>query len=86
MAVGGEMLTNEQVMIGVLALLAAERDDRLALKERSNVELRKTEVILADAGLSPTQIGKILAKKPNSVAKTISRARSKGVANETIDA
>jgi DNA-directed RNA polymerase specialized sigma24 family protein len=81
----GENLTNEQVMAGILGLLAAEREDRLMQKDRPSAELRKTEVVLADIGLTPAQIGKVLGKKPNSVAKTISRARSKNTASETPD-
>ena len=77
MAEGGDGLTNEQVMAGVLGLLAAEREDRLAQKDRSGAELRKTEIVLADVGLTATQIGRVLGKKPNSVAKTISRARAR---------
>jgi DNA-directed RNA polymerase specialized sigma24 family protein len=85
MAAGGDNLTNEQVMAGILGLLAAEREDRLAQKDNPKAEIRKTEVVLADAGLTSAQIGKILDKKPNSVTKTISRARAKSAANEAPD-
>jgi len=85
MAVGGEALSSELVMAGVLALLAAEREDRLAQKDRPSAEPRKTEVVLSDVGLTAAQIGRILAKKPNSVAKTISRARARNAGSEAPD-
>lgn len=71
-----EPIPLEQAMAGVLAMLAAERDDNANPSRRSE-DRRKTEVILADAGLAPAQIGQILGKKANSVAKTIERARKR---------
>lgn len=71
----------EQAMAGVLAMLAAERDDNSNPNRRPE-DLRKTEVILADAGLAPAQIGQILGKKANSVAKTIERARKRSAGTE----
>jgi DNA-directed RNA polymerase specialized sigma24 family protein len=65
-----EQLTLEQSMAGILALLAAARDE----DENS----RKTEVILADAGLSAGQIALILGKKSNTVSKTIARYKNGG--------
>ena len=80
-------LTSEQAMVGILALLAADREDRTASRDRvSSEQARKTELVLADAGLTAAQIGRILGKKPNSVAKTISRARAKGIGSEGSDA
>jgi len=67
----------DEAILGLLALAAADREDRLAAREKSDHEPRKTEVVLADAGLTAGQIGRVLNKKPNSVAKTISRARGK---------
>lgn len=77
MATPREGMAADAVMVGVLALLAADRDDRLALGDRQAPEPRKTEVVLADAGLTAAQIGQLLGKKANSVTKTISRARGK---------
>jgi DNA-binding CsgD family transcriptional regulator len=68
-----DQLTLEQSMAGILALLAAARED--------DKNSRKTEVILADAGLSPGQIAMILGKKSNTVSKTIERYK-KGGGNE----
>lgn len=73
-----EKLTQEQLLLGVVALLAADRDDRIATAGPSSSAIRKTEVVLADAGLAALDIAKILNKKANSVTKTITRARAKG--------
>jgi DNA-directed RNA polymerase specialized sigma24 family protein len=85
---GNAPLSVEQVMTGILAMLAAEREDRLAVLSKAKVEPRKTELILSNAGMTPHQIGSILGKKPNTVAKTLSRARAKEdtTVNETADA
>ena len=56
----------------MLALQAAERDERLG-----NAEPRRTEVILADAGLSTGAIATVTGKKPDTVRKSIERARKK---------
>jgi len=69
-----ESINLEQAMVGVLAMLAADRDDRVNLGRRSE-ERRKTEIILAEAGLTAGQIGQVLGKKANTVSKTIERAR-----------
>lgn len=79
-----ESVSLEQAMTGVLAMLAAERDDQ-ANPIRKPEERRKTEVILADAGLAPAQIAIILGKKANSVSKTIERARKRVAAVEGDD-
>lgn len=76
-----EELSMERAIVGLLALLAADRDERLAAVERGKpVPPRRTEIVLADAGFTPHQIGGLLNKKPNSVAKTIARARTKAPA------
>lgn len=76
MAANTEPVTLEQAMSGILALLAVARDDA-ASPDRKNDDKRKTEVILADVGLTPAQIGKLLNKKPKTVSATIIRARGK---------
>jgi DNA-directed RNA polymerase specialized sigma24 family protein len=84
---GSSVLSVEQVMAGILAMLVAEREDRLATLSKEKVELRKTELILSDAGLSANQIAGVLGKKPNTVVKTLSRARVRGdaIVSETAD-
>ncbi len=57
---------------GLLALQAAERNERLG-----NADPRRTEVILADAGLSAVAIATVTGKKPDTVRKSIERARKK---------
>lgn len=70
-------LTQTQVLLGLLALAAADREERIKSKDGQQFELRRTELVLSDAGLSAQQIATLLAKKPNSVARTITRSRSK---------
>ena len=60
-----ETLPLEQAMSGILALLAAEREERVNLDKDLAKEPRKTEVILADSGMSPTQIATVLGKRVN---------------------
>lgn len=76
-----EAINLEQAMVGVLAMLAADRDDR-ANPGRRPEERRKTEIILAEAGLTAGQIGQVLGKKANTVSKTIERARKRPAAAE----
>jgi hypothetical protein len=64
-------LSIEQSMGGVLALLVAEREERL----NDGTEPQKTEAILAAAGVLPTQIAHLTGKKPDAVRKTIQRSR-----------
>jgi DNA-directed RNA polymerase specialized sigma24 family protein len=54
--------------------MAAEREDRL---DSTTDGARPTEFILADAGLSNTEIANLLDKKRDTVQKTIMRARTK---------
>lgn len=75
-----ETLTHEQLLLSLVALIAADREERIA-SSATPESLRKTELVLADAGLSAAEIGKILNKKSNSVAKTISRVRAREVSD-----
>jgi DNA-directed RNA polymerase specialized sigma24 family protein len=83
--VGSGVLRAEAALAGILALLAADRDDRLR-DPNSSERARRTELVLADAGLTPQEISKVLNKKPNTVAKMISRARSKAAGASPEDA
>ena len=83
MSKANEPLSLEQAMHGILALLAAEREERVSY-DKSSVDPRKTELVLADSGMTLTQIASILGKKNKLVSQTIIRARnkdSKGDAN-----
>ena len=70
-------MDQRDALIGILALLAADREERVIAQAKSGAELRRTEVVLADAGIAPAHIAQLLDKKPNSVLKTIARARAK---------
>jgi DNA-directed RNA polymerase specialized sigma24 family protein len=61
------------VMRAVLALLADEREARIA----SDRDARKTEVLLADAGFSIGEIASLLGKNYETVKSTLRRERSK---------
>jgi len=71
-------MTLEQTMRALLALAAADREERVADERAGGA--RRTELVLSDAGLTAAQIGGVLGKKTNTVAKTISRARGKETA------
>jgi DNA-directed RNA polymerase specialized sigma24 family protein len=60
-------------MAGILAMLVDEREERL----RENKGARKTELLLADAGLSIEDIAAVMGKKYDAVRMTISRSRFK---------
>lgn len=66
-------LDDAMVLAGILALLIAEREDRLG-----DEPMRRTEVVLADAGISMGQIARLTGKKYETVKTTLRRARSKG--------
>lgn len=85
MAKDTETLPLEQAMSGILALLAAEREERVNPDKDPNKEPRKTEVILADSGMSPAQIAVVLGKKGKLVSQTIIRARKKEQKGNTND-
>jgi DNA-directed RNA polymerase specialized sigma24 family protein len=67
-------LGQSKTLAGILALLIAEREERLNEKG----EVRKTEVILADAGLSIGEIAALAGKNYDAVKMTIRRGRKKG--------
>lgn len=63
----------EGVMRAVLALLADEREARIA----NDREARRTEVLLADAGFSIGEIASLLGKNYETVKSTLRRGRAK---------
>jgi hypothetical protein len=62
-------VTPEQVLLGILALLAAERDERVG-----GVMPRPTELILTDAGFSPREIAQLTGKEYEAVRSSVRRA------------
>lgn len=61
-------------MTGVLALLAAEREDRLNESDQK-YKPAKTEVILSSAGLTAPEIAVIMGKTAGAAQKAIERGR-----------
>ena len=70
---GGDALTPEKVMRGVLALLAADRDERI-----DKTSARKSELVLADAGFSWQEIARLTGKNPEAVRSLLRRSSKKG--------
>jgi DNA-directed RNA polymerase specialized sigma24 family protein len=70
---GATSVSSESTLRAILALLADEREARV-VNDRS---ARKTEVLLADAGLSIGEIGTLLGKNYDTVKTTIRRSRAK---------
>jgi hypothetical protein len=68
-----EPLDQGKALNAVLALLVAQRDERIGT---NGAEPRKTEVILASAGLNASEIAPLVGKKYDAVAKTIQRGRT----------
>ena len=62
------------VMAGVLAILVAEREERLNGIDDKH-KPAKTEVLLANAGLTATEIAQIMGKNLAAVQKAIQRGR-----------
>ena len=59
----------EAALSGILAVIATQRD------ETDGSPRRKTEVVLADAGLNHQEIGQMLGKGADAVRKVIERDR-----------
>jgi DNA-directed RNA polymerase specialized sigma24 family protein len=60
----------ETALVGVLALLIAQREEA-----GDTTPKRRTELVLADAGFSPSQIARLVGKRPDAVRMAIARAR-----------
>jgi DNA-directed RNA polymerase specialized sigma24 family protein len=65
-------LSTNEILLAILALLVDSREQILADKS----DQVKTELILANAGLSYGTIARLLGKKPDAVRMMISRARA----------
>jgi DNA-directed RNA polymerase specialized sigma24 family protein len=61
-------------MAGILALMVADRDERLS-HNANGKDAPKTEVLLAGAGLDAGQIAPLVGKNVPAVRKAIQRGR-----------
>jgi DNA-directed RNA polymerase specialized sigma24 family protein len=73
-AAAKQKLDEAKVMAGVLALLVAEREDRLNAGSEK-YKPAKTEVVLAGAGLTAPEVAQLVGKNLDGVKKTIQRGR-----------
>ena len=62
-----------QVMLGLLAIHIAEREERID----GDGSPRRTEVVLADAGLTLAEIAALTGKNYDTVKTTVRRARQR---------
>jgi DNA-directed RNA polymerase specialized sigma24 family protein len=69
---GDAEVSSEAVMTGILALLVDDRERRIT----GDKDARKTEVLLADAGLPAPEIASLMGKNTGAVRMAIQRARS----------
>jgi DNA-directed RNA polymerase specialized sigma24 family protein len=63
-------------LVGLLALTIADREERQGAGTP-----RRTELVLADAGLGVGTIAQLTGRKPDTVRKAIARARGAGGAS-----
>jgi DNA-directed RNA polymerase specialized sigma24 family protein len=63
-----------KLMAGVLAILVAEREERLNGTDERN-KPAKTELLLSNAGLAPNEIARVMGKNVAAVKKAIQRGR-----------
>lgn len=68
-------LSLDKSMAAVLAMLVADREDRL--NGTQNGDPRKTELVLATAGLQAAEIAPLVGKNAEAVRKAIQRGRAK---------
>ncbi len=65
-------ISTETAIAGVLALLVDDREHRA----KENKSDAKTEVLLANAGVSIEDIVVLTGKKPDAIRKAVQRARA----------
>ena len=71
--------TAEQLLTAILAVLLDEREQRI----KDQPVARKTETLLADAGLPIAVVAALLGKQTAAVRMAVARARGKTTAEET---
>jgi DNA-directed RNA polymerase specialized sigma24 family protein len=67
------LVSVEAALLGILALLADEREERIA----NDRDARRTEVILHEAGLSIGEVAALLDKNYETVKSAIRRGRGR---------
>jgi DNA-directed RNA polymerase specialized sigma24 family protein len=67
-------IDQEKALAGILALLVAEREERLNGVDEAR-KAAKTELLLAGAGLGAPDIAQLVGKNVEAVRKTIQRGR-----------
>ena len=67
------ILSLEKAAIGILALLTADHDGRIAVGETG----KRAEIVLADAGFTIPEIVQVTGRKYETVKTSLRRARSK---------
>jgi len=72
LAAAPQPLSLDKSMAAVLAMLVADREDRLA---EDGKEPRKTELVLATAGMQASEIAPFVGKNVEAVRKAIQRGR-----------
>jgi DNA-directed RNA polymerase specialized sigma24 family protein len=63
----------EILLKAILAIMVDERESRPPEQRK-----RRTELVLADAGLGPAEIAELTGKQPAAVRMALSRARRAG--------
>lgn len=66
-------VTSETLLAAILAILVDERESGALHRDRQ----QRIEVLLADAGLAPGAIARVLNKKVNTIHVTLRREREK---------
>jgi DNA-directed RNA polymerase specialized sigma24 family protein len=74
-------ISPEKAIVALLALAVAEREERID----PDLVGRKTETILAEAGLSYGQISAVTGKKPDAVRMAVTRAKKESVKQRRSD-
>jgi DNA-directed RNA polymerase specialized sigma24 family protein len=67
-------IEDSKALAGVLALLAADREERI--ESETEKSMTRTEIVLAQAGLAPAEIAHLLSKPEPGVRKAIQRGRA----------
>jgi DNA-directed RNA polymerase specialized sigma24 family protein len=71
---GNDARDSGKLLAGLLAILVADREDRLNTSDQK-YRPAKTEVVLASAGLSASEIASLMGKTSAAVQKAIQRGR-----------